>query len=82
MQVERWGPQLADVTEFFAQLDAIDTSGVEPSLTAASSEGSHQRQDKPVQHPMAADFLAQLPDREGDFIKVPKIRTDADERDQ
>lgn len=78
LQVAEWGPKLGSVTDLFAQLQRIDTSGVDPSLTAAGCEGVHQRDDKSEQHAMAASFLSQVPDTEGDLIKVPKIRTNAD----
>ena len=78
MQVDAWGPKLEEVTEFFAQLKAIDVSGVQPSLRALADESADLREDTPVVHPMAEAFLESVPQRDGDLIKVPRITTDAD----
>lgn len=73
-----WEPQLAQVKGFFEQLRAVDVSNVPPALRASSDGMMRLRQDVPQKHPMSEGFLGQVPDTEGDLIKVPKIATEAD----
>ena len=74
-QVEAWTPQLNKVTEFFAQLQAIDLTDVPPTLRVTGEDADMlPRVDSVETHPMSAEFLDSVPARDGDFIKVPPIQ--------
>ncbi|MFW6731398.1 MAG: Asp-tRNA(Asn)/Glu-tRNA(Gln) amidotransferase subunit GatC [Synechococcus sp.] len=67
--------QLERILEFVAQLQAIDTEGVAPTTRAV--EVVNVCRDDTVT-PMAdrEAMLDLAPEREGEFIRVPKILTD------
>ena len=75
-QVAVFGKQLADIVAYMDKLGELDTDGVEPMAHAL-----------PVNNVFAADeageslsaerALANAPDRDGDFYKVPKVIGDS-----
>lgn len=74
MQVASWTPQLDKVTEFFAQLQAIDLTDVPPMLRVQTEGKSDLRKDEVVEHPAAQSLLNSVPDTQGEYLKVPKIQ--------
>ena len=62
--------QLAQVIEYFDQLQAIDTTGIEP-MAHALSMTNVLREDTVL--PPGKTLLGVAPEVEGDFFKVPKI---------
>lgn len=76
-EVEEWTPQIGSIVEWFGELGKVDVTGVEPSLRAMGEE-STLREDVPVSFPNKEDLLKQVPDKEGVYVKVPKISTEAD----
>lgn len=79
LQVEAWTPQLNKVTEFFAQLQAIDLTDVPPTLRVTEEDAeTSPREDVVVKHPMSEEFLESVPTRDGDFMKVPAIQGGGD----
>lgn len=64
--------------EWFGQLQAVDVEGVAPALRA-DVEGSSALRLDDVRPSLGADLLQQAADREGPFVRVPKIATAADE---
>lgn len=77
-EVRDWEPKLNSITDWFAQLQAVDLSDVPPSLRAPSESSNRLREDVPETHVLSETFLDRVPDREGQFIKVPKITSGAD----
>ena len=73
-----WGPKIEGIVEWFGALQAVDVEGVPPALRADVEGESVLRPDAPAPGG-GADLLAQAPDREGPFVRVPKIATAADE---
>lgn len=77
VQVEAWTPQLNKVTEFFAQLQALDLTDVPPMLRVQPEVKSGLRKDEVVEHPAAERLLSSVPETDGEFVKVPRIQSDA-----
>ena len=75
-QVQTFGRQLADILGYFDKLQQLDTEGIEPmahavelhNVLAADSAGESLSPD---------EALANAPDRDGDFFKVPKVIGDS-----
>ena len=64
--------QLDTILNYMDQLGQLDTNGVEPFRHAANS-GSALRDDAVINRPDPEALLANAPDRDGTFFKVPKI---------
>jgi aspartyl-tRNA(Asn)/glutamyl-tRNA(Gln) amidotransferase subunit C len=63
---------LDDILEYMDQLNRLDTSNVEPFLHALETDGA-LRDDAVINRPDPESLLANAPDRDGTFFKVPKI---------
>jgi aspartyl-tRNA(Asn)/glutamyl-tRNA(Gln) amidotransferase subunit C len=69
---ERFTTDLGHILEAFERLQALDTSGVEPTAHVEDF-GAHLRDDV-VTNPAAGDeVLANAPARDGRHFRVPKI---------
>jgi aspartyl-tRNA(Asn)/glutamyl-tRNA(Gln) amidotransferase subunit C len=64
--------QLDSILSFMEQLNTLDTTGVEPFRHATDSDAA-LRDDAVVNSPDPESLLANSPDRDGTFFKVPKI---------
>ena len=64
--------QLDSILQYVDKLNQVDTSGVEP-LAHAVDIVSAFRDDRVVNQPAPDSLLANAPEREKDFFKVPKI---------
>jgi len=64
--------QLDNILAYMDKLNQIDTSNVEP-FSHASQGANAFREDKVTNQPDADALLANAPDRDGTFFKVPKI---------
>ena len=64
--------QLDALLAYMDKLNEIDTSDVEPFSYATDSTNAF-REDKVTNQPDADALLANAPDRDGTFFKVPKI---------
>lgn len=63
---------LTKILDFVAELDKVDTTGIEP-LVYISEEKNVLRVDK-VNHPISqAEALKNAPQKDTDYIKVPKV---------
>jgi len=67
---ERLKAQLADIVGFVQKLQGVDTSGIERSAAAA---GSRLRDDTPEACLERDEVLAEAPDQEEGFFKVPAV---------
>ena len=71
-QVETFSRQLGSILQYFGKLQELDTSNVEPMVHAV--EMSNVFGDDVPQPSLGAEkALANAPDRDGDFFKVPKV---------
>jgi aspartyl-tRNA(Asn)/glutamyl-tRNA(Gln) amidotransferase subunit C len=64
--------QLGKIIGFFAELNAIDTTGVEP-MSHALSVTNVMREDEVEASPGHEILLKTAPDRDDAFFRVPKI---------
>ncbi len=71
-EVQRFSGQLAAILDYVKQLQEVDTSSVEP-LVHPLALTDVLREDHPHTPFEAARALANAPQREGDFFKVPAI---------
>ena len=64
--------QLGAIIGYFAQLQQVDTEGVEPLAHALPVQNVF-RDDEPVPSLPADEALANAPDRRGPFYSVPAV---------
>ena len=64
--------QLDSILQYVDKLNQVDTSGVEPLAHAVDIVNAF-RDDRVVNQPAPDSLLANAPEREKDFFKVPKI---------
>ena len=64
--------QLDDILEYMDKLNQLDTAAVEP-FTHALEQAHALREDAVTNKPDPDGLLANAPDRDGTFFKVPKI---------
>jgi aspartyl-tRNA(Asn)/glutamyl-tRNA(Gln) amidotransferase subunit C len=75
-QVELFGRQLAAILAYFDKLQELDTEHVEPMAHAVELHNV-LADDVPGESLPPAAALANAPDRDGDFFKVPKVIGDS-----
>jgi len=64
--------QLERILDYVAHLEQVDTEGVPPT-TRAVEVVNVTRDDAVTPTPVRDDLLDLAPEREGDFVRVPKI---------
>lgn len=64
--------QLSRIIEYVAQLQQVDTEGIEP-LAHALDVHNVFRADEPAPSLPVAEILANAPKRSGDFYSVPAV---------
>jgi aspartyl-tRNA(Asn)/glutamyl-tRNA(Gln) amidotransferase subunit C len=64
--------QLDDILEYMEKLNQLDTAQVEP-FTQSIDTANQLREDAVTNQPNPEVLLANAPDRDGTFFKVPKI---------
>jgi aspartyl-tRNA(Asn)/glutamyl-tRNA(Gln) amidotransferase subunit C len=69
------------ILEHFERLKGLDLEGIDPFALECENAGS-SRQDAVSVWPGREDVLAQAPNREGDFFRVPRILEESDEVDR
>jgi len=72
---DRLGEQLGNILGFIKQLDRLDTRDVVPTSHAVEM-GTPFRDDAARPFGDREALLANAPDREGDFFRVPRIIED------
>jgi len=75
-QVATFSRQLGSILEYFDKLQELDTSGVEPMVHAVELHNV-LAEDVPGVSLPPEQALANAPQREGDFFKVPKVIGDS-----
>lgn len=71
-QVQTFSPQLANILVYFDKLRELETENVEP-LVHAIDLANVLADDVPHVSLTPEQALANAPDRDGDFFKVPKV---------
>ncbi|GLC43992.1 hypothetical protein PLESTB_000217600 [Pleodorina starrii] len=66
-----WAPKINSVLDWFGQLQSVDVKGVVPAIHAYS-EGNRLRPDEPQPYPARSQLLAQAPQTENTYVRVPK----------
>ena len=69
---ELYTKQLGDVLKYVDQMNEVDTSNVKP-MTQVIDFYNVMREDKIVQEISKEDLMANAPEEEDGFFKVPKI---------
>lgn len=69
---EKFTRQLGDVLKYVEQMNEVDTIGVEP-MAHAFDVVNVMREDKVVSEQTKEALMANAPDEENGFFKVPKI---------
>ena len=69
---DRFTEQLDNILQYMEKLNRLDTSKVEP-FTHAVDISHTLREDKVTNRPDTEALLANAPDRDQTFFKVPKI---------
>ena len=64
--------ELTGILDWVKMLDEVDTAGVEPMTRVVPIE-LRQREDKVTDGFIAADVVANAPEREDNFFVVPKV---------
>jgi aspartyl-tRNA(Asn)/glutamyl-tRNA(Gln) amidotransferase subunit C len=71
-EMERFTQQLSQILSYVEKLNELDTSGVEPTSHVMSLSNVF-REDQARPSLPADQALANAPEREGSFFRVPKI---------
>lgn len=69
---KKYAQQLAKIIDYFDQLKAVDTSGVEP-LAHAQSIFNVLRDDEVIVPPGRDLLLENAPEKENGYFRVPRI---------
>lgn len=70
--VQRYTTQVGQVLGYFAHLNQVDTTGVEPTSHAIATIG-FARADEVQQTVLPEQILENAPARDGNLYKVPKV---------
>jgi aspartyl-tRNA(Asn)/glutamyl-tRNA(Gln) amidotransferase subunit C len=71
-ELETMTRQLSAIVDYVAQLQGVNTDGIEPLAHALPVENVF-RADEPRPSLPVAEALANAPDRRGDFYRVPAV---------
>ena len=75
-ELQVFAPQMADIVAYVEQLNAIDTSNIEPALGGLTPEGEatdSNRVDETVPSLGQEAALAEAPDAAEGHFRVPKV---------
>jgi aspartyl-tRNA(Asn)/glutamyl-tRNA(Gln) amidotransferase subunit C len=70
---ERYVRELQDILSYVEQLQSLDVSGIEPTSTVVAGEPPPLREDEARPCDVRDAALAEAPDREGDYFRVPRV---------
>ncbi len=65
--------ELQSILAYVEQLQALDVSGIEPTSQVDAGGKTPLREDKVVPSDVRDEALAQAPDRDGDYFRVPRV---------
>jgi len=70
---ERYVRELQAILSYVEQLQALDVAGIEPTSTVVAGEPPPLRADEELPCDLHEEALAEAPDREGDYFRVPRV---------
>ena len=70
---ERYVRELQAILSYVEQLQALDVSKIEPTSSVIAGAPPALRPDEERPSDVRDDVLAQAPDREGDYFRVPRV---------
>ncbi len=65
--------ELQSILAYVEQLQALDVSGIEPTSQVGAGEKTSLREDRVASCDVGEEALAQAPDRDGDYFRVPRV---------
>jgi aspartyl-tRNA(Asn)/glutamyl-tRNA(Gln) amidotransferase subunit C len=71
-EVRLYGEQLGKILEYVEKLKALDTTGVEPMISA-SVQGNVFRPDEPRPGLKREDAFQSAPDHDDEYFRVPPV---------
>jgi len=72
-EAKDWAPKIAEIVDWFGQLEKVDVKGVEPAARASSDEANVLRPDTPRIFEDRERLVSEMPQMEGPYVKVPKV---------
>ena len=69
----RFVKELQAILEYVEQLLALDVSGIEPTSQVGAGAKTPLREDVVIPSDVRDEALAQAPDRDGDYFRVPRV---------
>lgn len=70
---ERMARELAAILTYVEQLQALDLSGIEPTSQVTEGAPPELRSDEARPCEVRDEALAEAPDRDGDYFRVPQV---------
>ena len=70
---ERYMRELQAILAYVEQLQALDVEGIEPTSTVIAGAPPALRADEERPCDVRNEVLAQAPDRDGDYFRVPRV---------
>jgi aspartyl-tRNA(Asn)/glutamyl-tRNA(Gln) amidotransferase subunit C len=70
---DRFVTELQSILAYVEQLQALDVSGIEPTSQVGVGAAAPLREDRVVPADVRDEALAQAPDRDGDYFRVPRV---------
>jgi aspartyl-tRNA(Asn)/glutamyl-tRNA(Gln) amidotransferase subunit C len=69
----RFVKELQSILAYVEQLQALDVSGIEPTSQVGEGVPTPLREDRVAPSDVREEALAQAPDRDGDYFRVPRV---------
>jgi aspartyl-tRNA(Asn)/glutamyl-tRNA(Gln) amidotransferase subunit C len=69
----RFVAELTSILSYVEQLQALDVSGIEPTSQVGAGAPTPLREDRVEPSDVREEALAQAPDRDGDYFRVPRV---------
>jgi aspartyl-tRNA(Asn)/glutamyl-tRNA(Gln) amidotransferase subunit C len=73
VEEDRFVKELQSILAYVEQLQALDVSGIEPTSQVGAGAPAPLREDRVVPADVRDEALAQAPDRDGDYFRVPRV---------
>ena len=70
---QRYVRELQAILSYVEQLQALDVEGIEPTSTVIAGAPPALRADEERPCDVRDEVLAQAPDRDGDYFRVPRV---------
>lgn len=72
-ELSQYSSQLGSILTYISKLNELNTEGVQPTSHAVSTLKNVYRKDVLKKSLSVDEALANAPEREGDFFKVPQV---------